>query len=74
MVEGGVGAGNGQGDAGWVNVPVVCAGAAVQPGDVIVGDGDGVVVVPREAAADVVRLGQERLVEGGEDARAAPER
>jgi 4-hydroxy-4-methyl-2-oxoglutarate aldolase len=46
---------------GWVNVPVVCAGAAVRPGDIIVGDGDGVVVVPMEDAADVARLGQERL-------------
>ena len=46
---------------GWVNVPVVCAGAAVRPGDVVIGDGDGVVVVPREAAGEVARMGQERL-------------
>jgi len=46
--------------AGWVNVPVVCAGAAVRPGDVVVGDVDGVVVVPRESAAEVARLPQER--------------
>ena len=50
-----------KGAAGSVNVDVVCAGALVRPGDIVIGDLDGVVVVKRETAADVLKLAAARI-------------
>ena len=40
------------------NVPVECAGVTVRPGDILVGDEDGVVVVPQERAAEILKRAQ----------------
>jgi 4-hydroxy-4-methyl-2-oxoglutarate aldolase len=61
---------------GAVNLPVVCGGIAIEPGDIVVADDDGVVVVPRAIAADVaaaaeaIFAGEGRAREGIRSGRA----
>jgi 4-hydroxy-4-methyl-2-oxoglutarate aldolase len=45
---------------GAVNIPVVCAGVNVEPGDVVVADDDGVVIVPKKLAVEVAGKAQKR--------------
>ena len=48
---------------GAVNVPVVCGGINVVPGDAVIADDDGVVVIGRKDAADVVAKGEKRVAD-----------
>ena len=48
---------------GRINWPISCAGVAIRPGDLIVGDGDGVVAVERERAESLLALADKKLQE-----------
>jgi len=45
---------------GAVNIPVVCAGVNVEPGDAVVADDDGVVVIPKKLAVETAQKAQKR--------------
>ncbi|GCL74196.1 regulator [Paenibacillus naphthalenovorans] len=70
-------AASGKAGGGEINVPISCGGVSIQPGDIIVGDVDGVVVVPKDIettilhkALDKLKMDQEReeLVSGDQEA------
>jgi 4-hydroxy-4-methyl-2-oxoglutarate aldolase len=54
------GTGKDAGARGWINFPTLFDDLVVNPGDLIVGDADGVVAIPRNLAADVVAAAQQR--------------
>jgi 4-hydroxy-4-methyl-2-oxoglutarate aldolase len=54
---------------GSVNVPVVCRGVLIEPGDIVVADDDGVVVVTRTSASEVLAAARARLAKEEETRR-----
>ncbi|MGE8941002.1 RraA family protein [Leptospira interrogans] len=51
----------GRGKIMAIDVPIVCAGVTVNPGDLVFGDADGVVVIPKSVEDDVLRLAFEKV-------------
>ena len=51
---------------GWLNVPVICGGVIVNPGDLILGDEDGVVVVPRQRIEEILTRTEGGRADGSE--------
>ncbi|WNS79150.1 RraA family protein [Domibacillus sp. DTU_2020_1001157_1_SI_ALB_TIR_016] len=53
-------AASGKAGQGEINVPISCGGVTIQPGDIIVGDADGVTVIPQEAEKEVLKQSIEK--------------
>jgi regulator of RNase E activity RraA len=51
-----------KGGGGAINVPIACGGISVNPGDIIIGDADGVVVIPRERELEIAAAAQNKLL------------
>jgi len=49
--------------SGRINWPISCGGAVVRPGDLVVGDGDGVVVIEREKAESLLALAEQKVAD-----------
>ncbi|WNS79225.1 RraA family protein [Domibacillus sp. DTU_2020_1001157_1_SI_ALB_TIR_016] len=54
-------AASGKAGDGEVNVPISCGGATVRPGDIVVGDADGVIVIPQEREEEVLKESLEKV-------------
>lgn len=54
-------AASGKAGMGEINVPISCGGVTIHPGDIIVGDTDGVVVVPQEIEQEILKKSLEKL-------------
>lgn len=63
----------GRGKVMAIDVPVECGGVTVRPGDLVFGDADGLVVIPREIEGEILRAALEK-VSGEDRTRAALER
>ncbi|MDQ3560838.1 MAG: RraA family protein [Pseudomonadota bacterium] len=53
--------GGGKDGPGQINLPTSCGGVAVLPGDIVVGDADGVIIVPARQAEEAIRLAEARI-------------
>lgn len=54
-------AASGKAGNGETNVPISCGGVTIHPGDIIIGDADGVVVIPQEIEQDVLKTSLEKV-------------
>ncbi|UYP07346.1 RraA family protein [Priestia megaterium] len=54
-------AASGKAGVGEINVPISCGGTSVYPGDIIVGDADGVVVIPQQSEEEILQASLDKL-------------